>query len=64
MREADILHRSGAYWVAATRDSYTVYRDGLTHATPDSSYTRSPDGLWLAIFRADYLARKAQGRAS
>lgn len=62
MREADILHQAGLYWVAATRGSYTVYRDGLTHATPESSYAKTPDGLSIAKARADYLARREGSR--
>lgn len=59
MRESDILHQNGPYWVGRTRESYTVYREGVTHSTPDSSYQQTPDGLSIAIARADYLARRS-----
>ena len=64
MRESDIMHESGAYWVGRTRkpDSYTVYRNGITHATPDSSYALTPDGLSIAIARAQYLANRSRTR--
>lgn len=57
MRESDIMHENGPYWVGRTTGSYTVYRSGVTHSTPDSSYAKTPDGLSIAIARADYLAR-------
>lgn len=58
MRETDILHETGPYWVGRTPESYTVYRNGVTHATPESSYAPTPDGLSIAIARADYLAKR------
>jgi hypothetical protein len=59
MREADIMHENGAYWVGRERNAYVVYRAGITHSVSDSAYERSPDGLSIAIARADYLARRA-----
>jgi hypothetical protein len=58
MTERDILLDLGTYWVGRTKGSYTVYRTGLTHSTPDSSYAPDADGLSIAIARAEYLARK------
>lgn len=59
MKESDIKHERGSYWVGATRSpaSYTVYKNGVTHATPDSSYAKNPDGLSIAIARCNYLAK-------
>jgi len=56
-RESDIMHEAGDYWVCREKAAYTVYRNGITHATSDSSYARDPDGLSIAIARCDYLAR-------
>lgn len=65
MRESDIKHENGAYWVGDTRDSYTVYKTGITHSEPDSSYARDADGLSIAIARCNYLAnRKGKQNAS
>lgn len=60
MRESDIMHESGAYWVGRTHkpDSYTVYIAGAVASTPDSSYAMTPDGLSIAIARAQYLAMR------
>jgi len=59
MRESDIMHESGGFWVSRERSAFTVYRIGLTHSTSDSSYARTDDGLSLAIARCDYLAKRA-----
>lgn len=56
MKVKDIKHENGRYWVADTKDAYTVFKIGITHSTSDSAYERSPDGLSLAIARCDYLA--------
>jgi hypothetical protein len=57
MRESDIVHENGDYWVARDRAAYTVYRSGITHSVSDSSYAKNADGLSIAIARCDYLAR-------
>lgn len=57
MRESDIMHEVGNYWVARERGSYTVYKIGVTHSTSDSAYAKSDDGLSIAIARCNYLAR-------
>ena len=59
MRERDIMHETGPFWVGREPKAYTVFRNGATHATPDSSYARTADGLSIAIARCDYLARRA-----
>ena len=66
MRESDIMHETtcGQYWVGRDkgRKAYIVYKVGVTHSTSDSGYALTPDGLSIAIYRADYLAkRKADG---
>jgi hypothetical protein len=57
MKERDIKHENGRYWVGDVRGTYTVYEAGITHSTPDSSYVHDDDGLSIAIARCDYLAR-------
>lgn len=58
MKEKDILHEFGKYWVCKTNDSYTVYKVGVTHSTPDSSYVLNTDGLSIAIARCNYLHKR------
>lgn len=60
MRESDIIHQNGRFWVArerGKRNAYVVYRDGATHATSDSAYTPDASGLSVAIARCNYLAK-------
>ena len=66
MRESAIMHETpcGKYWVGRDkgRGAYIVYKVGVTHSTSDSGYALTPDGLSIAICRANYLAkRKAEG---
>ena len=61
MREKDIMHECGAYWVCAHRDQYTVYRSGVTHSTADSAYSKDADGISIAIARCEYLATRDLG---
>lgn len=58
MREQDIKHESGRFWVGDTKNSYTVYATGICVSNPDSSYERDEDGLSIAIARCNYLARR------
>lgn len=58
IREIDIKHEAGKYWVLSTRDAYTVFKTGLTHSVSDSAYAHTPDGLSIAIARCNYLAKK------
>ena len=66
IREDDIVHENGDFWVGRLRKErcYTVYRIGVTHSTPDSSYEMNPDGLSIAIARANYLAKRSAVHAS
>jgi hypothetical protein len=59
MRESDIMHENGNYWVARGAKCYTVFKVGATHSTSDSAYEKTADGLSIAIARCDYLARRA-----
>lgn len=66
MKESDILYQRGSYWVCASKlpRAYLVMADGNTHATSESSYDLSPDGLSIAKARVDYLFRKNNEPAS
>lgn len=64
--EASIKHESGAYFVLEVRGGklrYEVCKSGLTHASVDSAYALTADGLSLAVARCDYLASKAKESA-
>lgn len=63
MRESDIKHEAGPYWVAKDRGAYVVYHAGITHSVSDSAYPLTNDGLSLATARCDYLERRRQERA-
>jgi len=60
MREHDIMHENGAYWVGRERHAYVVYRpsNSATHSVSDSAYPKTPDGLSLAKARCDYFAKR------
>lgn len=65
MKESDIIHEVGSYWVGRDRKlgAYVVYKIGLTHSTSDSAYGLNPDGLSIAIVRANYLAKRDEVKA-
>ena len=65
MRESDIIHEVGSYWVGRDRRcaAYVVYKIGPTHSVSDSAYCLNPDGLSIAIARANYLAKRDEVRA-
>lgn len=58
MTEEQIAYERGDLWIAKFPEAYTVYRNGLTHATADSSYPRGAAGFSLAKARVNYLATK------
>lgn len=59
MREEDIMHEAGDYWVGRERNAYTVFKNVGTHSVSDSAYHKTEDGLSIAIARCDYLAKRA-----
>lgn len=65
MRESDIMHEKGNYWVGRDRElgAYVVYKIGPTHSTSDSAYGLNQDGLSIAIARANYLAKRDEVKA-
>ena len=58
MRESDIMHENGEFWVAREPRGFVVYRNAAWSSTSDSAYERSADGLSIAIARCDYLAKR------
>lgn len=60
MRESDILHEIGKYWVLRDKHqgkvTYTVMKNGITHSesVDDTTYPE----LSLAIARANYLNKR------
>jgi len=60
MKESDILHENGSYWVCREKkDVFTVYKNGVTHSTADSSYADKS----IAIARCNYLAKREKEKA-
>lgn len=65
MRESDIIHENGNYWVAKTRDGYAVFRNGLTHAISTGVlYANDADGRSIAIASCDYKADRDRKAAA
>ncbi|QCJ72219.1 hypothetical protein MNY66_16470 (plasmid) [Moellerella wisconsensis] len=60
MREKDIVHENGKFWVLRDKDAYCVMKSGVTHSVGDSAYALTKDGLSIAIARCDYLAGRAE----
>jgi len=57
IRESDIIHENGDFWVLRGRNNYTVFRTGPTVSESDSAYAKTSDGLSIAVARCDYLAQ-------
>lgn len=56
LKENQIKHENGKYWVLEVKIGfYQVMISGLTNSTCDSAY----NDLSLAIYRCDYLAKRA-----
>ena len=67
MREQDIMHENGNFWVgrergAAPGGAYVVFKTGTVCSESDSAYAKTPDGLSIAVARCDYLAKREAGR--
>lgn len=54
LKEKDIVHENGDYWVLRDKEGYHVMKIGPTHSVVDSCYS-SED---LAKARCDYLANR------
>lgn len=68
IRESDIMHENGDFWVLRSRGgkqpNYAVMKNVGTRSVADSAYELSADGLSIAIARCDWLARSAAARAN
>lgn len=53
LKEKDIIHENGIFWVIKDKAGFHVMKSGITHSTSDSSYS----SLDLAIARCNYLAK-------
>ena len=62
-RENDIVHENPQAWVLRDRKQrrYTVFVKGSVASESDSAYPLTPDGLSIAVARADHLfARRVE----
>lgn len=57
IRESSIKFEVGEWFVLETLAGYEVRRNGLCVSAHDSTYSRDPDGLSVAIARATYKAK-------
>lgn len=67
MKESDIMFESGDYWVGREKNCYTVFKNNITHAVNDSSYSKDVNGLSIAIYYAkfrDCVSRKIKNDMS
>lgn len=55
IKEKDIMHENGKFWVLRKDGVFYVMVSGVTHSSSDSAY----EDLSLAICRCDYLANRA-----
>lgn len=55
MKESDILHESGSFFVIKDTDCYSVYRNVGCYSQFDSAYHKTQGGLSIAIARCNYL---------
>lgn len=58
MKEKDIIHENGKFWVLKNKDGYYVMVCGTTLSTSESSYAQ----LDLAVARCDYLAKRSAAK--
>jgi len=60
IKERDIVHEAGSYWVLRTKDAYHVMRPKGCVSVTDSAYAKTDDGLSIAKARADYLHQRSK----
>ena len=60
IKEHQIVHENGDYWVLQEKDAYYVMKNTATHSISDSAYHPDSCGLSIAIARCDYLAKRNQ----
>jgi len=56
MKESDIMHENGDFWVLREKKHYNVLKSGHVASTSIVQYAPTADGLSLAIAYADYRA--------
>lgn len=52
-----IVYENKHFWVYDGKEGYTVYRAGITHSAPISTFKHDRDGLSLAKAYCDYKAK-------
>lgn len=65
-QESDIMYDDNAFaWVLRDKPGrcYAVLRYNFTHSLTDSAFPLAPDGLSLAIARAQYIGRAERRKA-
>lgn len=63
IKEKDIKHENGSYWVLDTQDSYTVMKIDTTHSISVQSFKCDADGLSCAIAYCNFLAKRSIKKA-
>jgi len=58
VKERDIMHEAGEYWVLRTKDAYHVMMPKGCGSMTESAYAKTDDGLSIAKARADYLHKR------
>jgi hypothetical protein len=58
MRESDIVHENGDYWVLSDKSGYLVLKTGVTHSKTLCTFPKDADGRSLAIAYCDYQAER------
>ena len=54
MRESNIMHEHGGYWVGKVKAGYAVFKIGFTHSESICTFAGTSDGLSLANAYCDY----------
>jgi hypothetical protein len=57
MRESDIVHENGDYWVLSDKSGYLVMMAGITHSKTLCTFPKTDDGRSLAIAYCEYRAK-------
>ena len=60
MRESDIMHENGNFWVAKDKSGYLVLECGITHSKTLCTFAKDTDGLSLAVAYCDYKAKRLE----
>lgn len=60
MKEADIIHQAGPYWVGRVAGGYEVRQDLDGHSATLAVFARDADGQSNALAYCDYLQKAAE----